>query len=394
MDEIQKEFFDLLTQSIGKTTTKKQYTNLEQVYLEFQKRKMCPLVYDTIRKTDVNFESSSFREGFKKSAVEMAISYHLMFAFYAELQDWLHQNRIQYVLLKGFSLATLYPQAEMRTFQDVDIYIPDWEQFQLVEKHFSESGYHASEKSTGHHTEYYAPMPGGGVVKCELHQHLISEHMDKKTLRYIEDYFANVVKNNTYTIEIMDRKIPVLPPTENLCYLFLHMIHHFLGYGIGIYPLIDITLFWEQNRNSIDMEALCECFRRTKCIHFAKYILHICREQLQMDENPALDKITDVAIDATLADKLLKDLWEYEQEGVRESRSPIQLEKNRIIAYVRICHKQMKYHYPNASKVFVTWPFLWIVTIFKFLKTQKRNGTKTVLNQNQERTILAKHFIK
>ena len=56
---------------------------------------------------------------------------------------------------------------------------------------------------------------------------------------------------------------------------------------------------------------------------------------------------------------------------------------------------QMKLHFPRASKVFVCWPVLWAVTLFRFLKNnhEVRNTTAIeVFKSSRERSLYTKEL--
>lgn len=326
----------------------------------------------------------------QKKAMEDVMQFYRIFSFFRELNKLLQEEGIHYYILKGFGLCGLYPREEMRRMSDVDVYIPDAVQFEKVQKLFADKNYQISSFQTGHHVEYYC-VCNNDIIKCELHAKLVDSLGDKKVTEKAEKLFLEELGMHTVKETLLDVEFPILPPTLDLWYNMMHILHHFLGYGIGIRPLCDITLFIEKKAEEINNKQLRNCLQKSGMSDFADAILTLCHDLLGLENNKFDYQKSEYA------ESLLNDLWFYDENTRTRERSPINISRNKFISYVAVCHRQMKYHFPKLSKIPVLWPGLWVVTIVRFLKdvkSKKVEGVDVILQENENRRRLAYNLLR
>ena len=65
------------------------------------------------------------------------------------------------------------------------------------------------------------------------------------------------------------------------------------------------------------------------------------------------------------------DLFEAGEFGKVKGRM-VALRGNGLFDYVREFHHQMHINFPKAGKCFLLWPVLWVITLVRFLRNNKR----------------------
>ncbi|MCH4099732.1 MAG: nucleotidyltransferase family protein [Prevotella sp.] len=159
------------------------------------------------------------------------------------LVSLMYRNNIGFFIFKGQTVATFYPNPDMRTSGDIDFYVfkKDWDRAKsLLEKEVTITDDHS-----GQHLEFTKDG-----VPFEMHYHTAVFASGSKQ-RYwdelIESYFNEVLDH----AKINDVEVPTLPPTLNSIYLFVHIYHHFLKEGIALRQFIDWMMFFEAKHDEI-----------------------------------------------------------------------------------------------------------------------------------------------
>ena len=126
--------------------------------------------------------------------------------------------QIPYILLKGISLASTYPQAEYRKLGDVDLYIPDADAFKKACKILSKNNFHQIEEFSDHHLTFSYTFPK--IQKSfllELHYRIVGMYQYEPANQLIDQlYNSTAFSPDRQQIGTYD--YPVLPPTE---YVFI-----------------------------------------------------------------------------------------------------------------------------------------------------------------------------
>jgi hypothetical protein len=165
----------------------------------------------------------------------------------AWLVKQMNSDNIDYFVFKGQTVASYYPNPLSRTCGDIDFYV--------FKKHLSkvnkwlESRILESKKDSFQHLDFYKDG-----TPFEIHHHTAT-FARNSTQRYWDDMIESIqpVLNN---IKVGNVTVPVLPPTVNAVYLFVHIYHHFLKEGIALRQFIDWMMFFESEHEYIDMIEL------------------------------------------------------------------------------------------------------------------------------------------
>ena len=161
--------------------------------------------------------------------------------FAAEVIDLLAQHNIPATLIKGYSLSGLYPDADMRDFGDVDIYVGETNYLraaEVVTAAYPDAYWH-SDICGGIH--YILVMDEKQDRVVELHR-VTMEFADKQANELYQSFTHKYLDHTTNTVDIYGKAIPVPSAAYNALYVFMHAWHHFESTGVGMRPLGDWAL--------------------------------------------------------------------------------------------------------------------------------------------------------
>lgn len=168
----------------------------------------------------------------------------------AMFAHFLNKKKIKYAIIKGQTMAALYPNPLMRTIGDIDFYCPQ-DVFcvaqEIIEKKLDiVMGHDEKEKHDTFRTE---------GVEFEMHRYLTrfssSNHWKywKAEIERNDDYFsANLMING--------EKVTTLSPTLNALFIFVHLFQHFTTEGEGLKHLCDWALVLHREKENINVEEL------------------------------------------------------------------------------------------------------------------------------------------
>ena len=142
------------------------------------------------------------------------------------LMERLEQEGWHPVLMKGPSIACLYPQPYIRESGDIDLYIPhgEWEAF-----------------ISGHKEVGNAP---------------------DGSLQWTEEGIPVDLHPNYFDLHLPESKLPPVPSAEaTLLMLSVHILKHCMTSGIGLKQLCDMAVAY--NRLEYDRQALIQYYKQT-----------------------------------------------------------------------------------------------------------------------------------
>ena len=159
----------------------------------------------------------------------------------ADVVALLAEHHIPAVLIKGYSLATLYPDSDTRDFGDVDIYVGE-ENYQraaeIVTAAYPEAYWHSDLRGGIH---YILVIDESQDRVVELHRVTMEFH-DKKADALYQEFTRKHLTATDSTIDIYGKSVPVPSAAYNALYVFMHAWHHFESTGVGFRQLGDWAL--------------------------------------------------------------------------------------------------------------------------------------------------------
>ena len=173
----------------------------------------------------------------------------------AEIVTLLQKHNIPVVLMKGYGLAVLYGNPDLREQGDVDLYIGKehyHEGCELLRMQWPDC-YWQSEEEGGKHFIFIPKEDMSRIV--ELH-HQTAEFSNAADLQYWMKLEETGMTTNLSEVCWKDQHIPVPELAFNALYVFVHMWHHFLHGGCSWRQLIDWTSSIIAAGEDFDVEML------------------------------------------------------------------------------------------------------------------------------------------
>lgn len=191
----------------------------------------------------VGISNSKFIEA-KSKAIRKNI---LLDAEMKRICNFLEQNRIWHMPLKGSVLKELYPKIGMRQMADIDILYD--RSFQDSVLHFmKKSGYTAESIGKCHHDTYMKPP----VYNFEMHTSLIGKTANEQFYNYYLDIKKQLVKDaeKNYAYHFTDEDFYV--------YMTVHEYKHYSNRGTGLRSLLDRFLLCEKKGKSLNWNYIAQ----------------------------------------------------------------------------------------------------------------------------------------
>lgn len=163
--------------------------------------------------------------------------------------NFMFKNNVDYRVVKGQTVATLYPNPLLRCSGDIDFYC-DAKNFNLTKNLVERIKGINIENNSAKHIEF--KMNG---VQYEMHSKL-TEFSYGKHQEYWERILEKDIRGNNCFVRINDMNVPVLSPTINVLYIFCHIFYHLIINGIGLRQFCDLALFLNSHKDVINMELL------------------------------------------------------------------------------------------------------------------------------------------
>lgn len=304
-------------------------------------------------------------------------SYRLLFLSRG-LTALLKENGIASVVLKGSAIAEYYPVPELRKSGDVDLLLLEPEKIEKACEVLQENGYIINEEQHAHH---HVSMQSEENIEVELHTMLAEPFDNEEINRYIKELVTEC-QNHWSMKTVMGMDLPVLENGYFALHLLLHMLQHFLRAGFGIKLLCDWVVFWNHLQDDNTKRTYLRLVKETGLKGFSDMISAVCVYELGLKkENVRFmfeqgDKSMPKKEEAAA---FLRDILDAEEFGKSAKDRMVMLRSTKWYDYIREFHHQMQLNFPRAGKIFVCWPVLWMITLIRFLRNNRKlRGVSTM----------------
>ena len=170
--------------------------------------------------------------------------------------NFMERKGIEYIIVKGQVVGSLYPNPNARMSGDVDLYYirDNYTKIKgLVEQRL---GKQLNKLSDGKHVEFDV----NGVV-FELHNKL-SQLATQKHQNYWDQMIDNAILEKTDTVNILGKDIHTLSATYNALYIFVHLFFHMTASGLGLRQICDWAIVLDKLSDNIDKNRLEEILKK------------------------------------------------------------------------------------------------------------------------------------
>ena len=337
--------------------------DLEKVCQMAQKHGVLSLVYEGLAGREAVPQSVRDRV---TEAARRAVrqSYHILFLS-KFLISRLEAADIKVALLKGVGTAVCYPVPELRKTGDVDLLLIDPKSLDRAKEILLQCELHVSDEQNMQHHVVFVAEAG---IEVELHT-MLAEPFDNQSInRYLQEKQLDCGRN-IQRLNCMGVELPVLATGYHAYELLLHMLQHFLRAGFGLRLLCDWAVFWNRKTESEEREKYLILVQESGLRGFSDMITMFCCDYLGLKR----ERIAWMNIKGQYDTKgFLWEILEAEEFGKSAVDRMVTLRENSLGAYVREFHHQMHLNFPKTGKYFPLWPGLWLVTLVRFLRNNRR----------------------
>lgn len=291
-------------------------------------------------------------------------SYHILFLS-KFLIARLEEAGIKVALLKGVGTASFYPVPELRKAGDVDLLLITPDCMDRAKEILLQCGFRISKEQ---HALHHLVFTTGEGIEIELHTMLAEPFDNQEINRYMRGKLPDCAKN-IRRVNCMGVELPILDTSYHAYELLLHMLQHFLWAGFGLRLLCDWVVFWNRETDAEEHKKYLKLVRESGVKGFADIVTLFCCTYLGLSrERVAWMEIAE-KYDLEI---FLQEVMEAEEFGNSAAERMVTLRKNSLGAYVREFHHQMHLNFPKAGRYFPLWPGLWLVTLVRFLRNNRR----------------------
>ena len=265
-----------------------------------KKHAVIPLVYHAVMLLPVeNRPPLELLNEWKKYTISSVMRNELLVHAQTNVVKLLQNEGVQCAILKGSSVAILYPKLEMRALGDIDILVSKDQCQQAVEVLVAD-GYH---KHVSDHP-FHIGFDKSGVY-LELHFDL-TEYPNSLIGEKIKERASNAL-SRIEEVNINNNALPVLSESDQAIALLLHMERHMVDGGIGLRQLCDWYVFIDSLSHECLENDVLPMIRKCQLYQFASVLTRICGDHLGLDE---LKHQWCMYISKRTADALLDDIMD------------------------------------------------------------------------------------
>lgn len=278
----------------------------------------------------------------------------------------LEKAGIRCIVLKGVAMARYYPSVVLRRSGDIDIFVPDETEYDRAGKILTCHGFVKEEVSYSlHHTGYTGP----GGIETELHSMLLEPFDDSRVNRLITGFEKNI-----QTTRAMVRPgiyIPVLSDRDNAVYLMLHLLSHYLGEGMSLRQLTDISMILNHITDDADRRFFSDFMINAGLKTFATAVCGYCRKHLGLrashDPMAEWSSIYDERMDEQISYAVSSG--DFGHHGADQMAVPSTATAGGLAATFIT---QVKRQHPQGWKNPLKRPFLCISVLVGFIRNNRK----------------------
>lgn len=307
-------------------------------------------------------------------------------------------EHVDFILIKGFVLADLYPQYQQRTSCDTDLYI-EQSQKEKAAQLLNELGYRLSEKS----------KDAVGVFVNETYKHTIELHTclwedyAGPKMKLLEELHITDAKS-FIELNVCGINVKSLGYTQHLIFQLFHMIKHFSLESGSIRYWIDITLYVNRYFENLQLDLLWYGLKKMGYDVFCLAIFRLCIKHFGMNSHITTsnrrfreDKL-DILLNEFVTNSRLfkeeKEKWELMGEMIPYFVGEKQEYDKEVKITMRLFPTQErlldKYYLGRKYKLLL--PLSWIHRIIDLIISERKaqNGEYTAY----ERALAVNHKLK
>lgn len=326
-----------------------------------KKHAVLPFLYDITREDSRFAEQSSYIE--RESRQTVLQSYRLLFLTRYVVEK-LTEQEIPVIVLKGVATGGMYPVPELRKSGDIDLLIPQGLEQKRLRAIMEKAGFSLSKEQ---HANHHIVFSTGAGINIEMHTMLAEpfayRRINQAMEKHIKECWEHLERQN-----IMGVELPILDKPFHAYELLLHMLQHFVYAGFGLKLLCDWVVIWRQSWSVQERHLFTELVTESGLERFTEAMTAVCLKYLGLEKESFAWQIPQ----DNKADEVLREILDAEDFGKADVNRMVMMSGTGAMAYIREFHHQMHLNFPMVGRLFLLWPILWLVTLVRFLRNNRR----------------------
>ena len=257
------------------------------------------------------------------------------------------ERQIDYLPLKGVLLKSIYPKPEMRRMGDADILFRR-DQYESIKPLLTELGF-VFEYETDHEAVWKHPS-----LLLEMHKRIVPRR-DKDLYRYFGNGWAHAVTDAEHPYRYG------FTPEMQFVSLFVHLVKHYRGGGIGLSHMIDLWVFRRHH------PALDEALIRTELdkVYLGEFYANVW-ETLQVwfdgaEPTEKTDFITNVIFDNGVYGTRERAHLSYVAKAGHGDKARKNNYATKMLGLIFPSKSSLMTKYPVLRRCGMLLPFVWVV---------------------------------
>ena len=224
----------------------------KQVMIEAEKQCVTGMIIDCLRSNNMGLQKKCVVHMLKlQNTIELENK--RLENNVAKLCETLKAHDIDFVVVKGQTIAALYPKPRLRIPGDIDFYVPQRDFEKAADLFVNDWGVELERSEEKIHVSF--EYEGN-----EFEMHKILRYFNS---RKRQREFNKLVDNSKREIvDVNGTEVPTLEPTINVFYTFLHMYNHFIKMGVALRQICDVGILLHHHKNTIDWGNLEKILRK------------------------------------------------------------------------------------------------------------------------------------
>ena len=386
MNTTEKQFIDLLSNSIRNEVCKKKYDNVDwnELINLSRKHKIEGLIYSALNKSRLleNIDEDKVKD-LKKEVFFTGVTQISNMSKLEKVFNEFSKENVPVIVLKGLVVREYYPQPEQRSMSDADIFVKA-KDLNKSKKILIDLGYTEIDAEASHHIKYIK----SGYPMIELHWHVMKRDGFSDEL----DLFEDDIWDRTIEVKVKGAKVLSLGYEDLALHLCMHMAAHLAASGFGVRQIADLVLLVEKKGHLIDWTLF---INKAEEFGFKKFIIimfKICNILFSMDipKEMAVYKIDD----EEMFESLISTIFDGGVYGKKDMASNFAnqvafnykgKDSNATIGAIRRYFRfifpsieTMSDKYSYARKIRILTPIAWIHHLFSGIFRKEYNFTDKI----------------
>ena len=229
----------------------------------------------------------------------------------SELAGWYNTHGYKMMVLKGYACSIDWPKPEHRPCGDIDIWL-------FGKQKEADAALAASSKFHDSWTSQAAKPSASFKIDSSHHHHTVFDwcgfsvenHYDfvnvhaYKSSAQLEKVFKELGEDDSYSVEVLGKRVYLPSPNLHALFLIRHMVSHFAAAEITLRQVLDWAFFVEKHINEVDWEWLDGMLVKYHMKEFVSCINAICVEDLGVP----VDIFPEVQFVPELKERILEDI--------------------------------------------------------------------------------------